>query len=324
PADDIRLGLQIFARDLGNLGNLDPQIDWGFGEYRKWDYLGFRAGLIKMPLGMYNRERDADFLRPSIFQPQSVYDEEFRDLTLAYQGFAVFGNLAGHLDYELFVGTVDLDENLPILQTFLSELGPFPNSPDAAFEIDLHHINGGSLVWETPLTGVRLGVSAVVGDATVLVPELNDMVFAELDRIALSTLSLEYVYEDFTVQAEWKDIDLTARGELLPHDLRFNPVGWYILTAYHLLERIELSYNYDVSYTDAEDKDGTGFESRGLPAHLAWTKDHTLSIRYDLSNQLTLKAEGHWIDGTSRIADPPVPVMARDWFLFAAKASYNF
>ncbi len=81
--DQLRLGLQVFPRDLGRDGNNELRLDWGYADYHHADWLGVRLGKIKRPMGLYNEERDSDFLRPMAFLPQSIYDEVRRDMLVA-------------------------------------------------------------------------------------------------------------------------------------------------------------------------------------------------------------------------------------------------
>ena len=112
----LRIGMQIFGRDFGDFGDNAVNIDWAFADYRFRDQLGFRFGKVKLPFGLYNDGRDTDFLRPTVFLPQSVYDEHYRPYYLAYQGAGIYGNVplgtfVGSLDYNLYYGSQNLDRN---------------------------------------------------------------------------------------------------------------------------------------------------------------------------------------------------------------------
>ena len=52
--DRLRFGVQLCARDLGDLGNFTPNIDWFYLDYRFHDWLGVRFGRTKLPLGPYS------------------------------------------------------------------------------------------------------------------------------------------------------------------------------------------------------------------------------------------------------------------------------
>ena len=61
--EHLRAGVQLFARDLGPLGNYDIKADWFYLDYRWTDALGLRAGRIKLPCGLYNEINDIDSAR---------------------------------------------------------------------------------------------------------------------------------------------------------------------------------------------------------------------------------------------------------------------
>lgn len=109
-SDQLRFGGQILSRKMGSYGDNSIRLDWGLADYRFQDWAGIRAGKVKIPLGLYNTERDSDFLRPMIFLPQSIYDETRRDTWLAHWGGELYGNVAreafGDFDYKLFYGRI--------------------------------------------------------------------------------------------------------------------------------------------------------------------------------------------------------------------------
>jgi len=126
--DKLRAGAQILSRDLGDVGNNELTLDWGFADYHYRDALGLRLGKVKLPMGLYNEGRDSDFLRNMVFLPQSIYDETKRDLLVAYQGAGLYGNLSagplGDLDYHGFYGTISFTDD-SLLNDALSQNGTF-------------------------------------------------------------------------------------------------------------------------------------------------------------------------------------------------------
>lgn len=114
PTDRLRIGMQLFARDFGHIGNNNVYIDWAYGDYRWRDFMGFRAGKVKMPIGLYNQGREIDMLRIPIFMPQSVYNIEQSDFVLAVEGMSCYGNIIhsdfGEVDYEVFGGTLNVPD----------------------------------------------------------------------------------------------------------------------------------------------------------------------------------------------------------------------
>ena len=87
----LRFGIQFFARDVGPVGNDTPRVDWFFLDYRFTDWLGVRAGRLKVPFGLYNEVNDVDSARVPVLLPQAVYPILNRDLLLAQTGFELYG-----------------------------------------------------------------------------------------------------------------------------------------------------------------------------------------------------------------------------------------
>src|SRR5712692_7441501 len=47
--DKLRFGLQLFGRKLGPTGDYNAKLDWFYVDYRWADWLGLRAGRVKLP-----------------------------------------------------------------------------------------------------------------------------------------------------------------------------------------------------------------------------------------------------------------------------------
>ncbi|HEX2677628.1 MAG TPA: hypothetical protein VHM19_13335, partial [Polyangiales bacterium] len=114
---DLRAGMQLFARDLGPIGNYSAKLDWFYLDYRYRDWLGFRAGRVKIPFGLYNDISDVDAANVPILLPQSIYPVQNRDFLLAQTGVELYGRApvgnAGTLDYHVYGGTIYLSPSNP-------------------------------------------------------------------------------------------------------------------------------------------------------------------------------------------------------------------
>ncbi len=123
PADGLRVGAQIFARDFGELGNDEFELDWAYGDYRVNNYFGVRAGKVKIALGLYNETRDVDAVRTSIMLPNAIYVEQNRDVYAGIKGVGAYGELPGGFSYQLAygVGGVSEESNLLIDMTTILE-----------------------------------------------------------------------------------------------------------------------------------------------------------------------------------------------------------
>src|SRR5271170_91113 len=71
--DKLRIGMQLFAQDLGPSGSYTVQMDWFYVDYRVTDWFGIRVGRVKIPFGLYNDIQDVDSARLPVLLPQSVY-----------------------------------------------------------------------------------------------------------------------------------------------------------------------------------------------------------------------------------------------------------
>src|ERR1051325_5762815 len=110
--EHLRLGSELFARDLGPTGSYAANFDWLYLDYRWQDWLGLRAGRVKLPYGLYNDTSDVDAAQPVILLPQGVYPATNRDFLLAQTGLELYGyrelGSAGALDYRVYAGTLYL------------------------------------------------------------------------------------------------------------------------------------------------------------------------------------------------------------------------
>src|SRR5258708_35984070 len=88
--DKLRVGVQLFAQDLGPTGNYNAKVDWFYLDYRLFDWLGFRAGRVKIPFGLYNDINDIDAARNPVLLPQSVYPVQNRNYLLAQTGAELY------------------------------------------------------------------------------------------------------------------------------------------------------------------------------------------------------------------------------------------
>jgi len=118
--DKLRVGMQLFARDLGDYGNDEISIDWAFADYRYNNYFGFLAGKIKIAHGLYNEVRDIDLVRTCILMPRSIYIEPMREIFAGMKGAGIYGELPGGFSYRLAGGIVEIDKSSHVAQTLLA------------------------------------------------------------------------------------------------------------------------------------------------------------------------------------------------------------
>src|SRR6266478_6108293 len=139
PMDRLSLGLQIFSHDLGPIGDYRATLDWYSVDYHWQDWLGIRAGRVKLPFGLYNDSSDIDAARTAILLPQSIYPAQNRDFLLAQTGFELYGyrglGAAGGLDYRMERRTIFPDNS------------PHPGSPITAVDLNFPFVAGWRMIW---------------------------------------------------------------------------------------------------------------------------------------------------------------------------------
>lgn len=325
--DRLRYGMQFFSRDLGNIGNNEITIDWAYLDYSWRDWLGVRAVKIKIPWGLYNKTRDVDSLRVNIFLPDSVYFEGLRDFLMSTYGTSVYGAVksgsAGYLDYELFVGTGAFDE--------LNGMA-----------VDDMSMYGGGLFWTTPVTGLKVGATALSVKADVSLsyetgyvsPIPNSLgVYEAINANYAGTaelkhayvLSLQYEFKNLVFASEYAKtdttIDLISDNVVFPdNSTKMKVTGWYASIAWRALDWLELG-----AYYADTDVDTNEAKFAGMPKYYTYKKDTALSTRFDINEYLMFKLESHFVTGIadlsgySTITDPE-----KNWEYYAAKISLSF
>lgn len=288
--DSLSAGLQLFTRRFGDFGDASVQVDWAYLEYRRLDELIARAGRIKIPYGLYNTVRDVDSARVSVLLPQSVYPETQRQLSNSLDGFLLRGYLdmseATALNYAVYVGVFDVVNDFDTIQ------------------LDVDLVTGGNVEFEAIIPGLRLGGSyqfvrsnfefnADVGGTPVRFgveePAHNFGGYAEYRRDGL-VIAAEY----HRSRAERDVPSSDSIGFEVPGDANsLREEKYYGAVSYQLTPWLGLGAYYSVFYSDYRDRDGS---ERGL-GFLAHERDLTLSARFDITNYLYVKLEGHAIDG---------------------------
>lgn len=323
--DNFRLGVQLFARDLGTLGNYRPQFDWFYLDYRFFDWLGIRAGRTKLPFGLYNEVNDIDSARVPILLPQGVYPVQSRDYLLAQTGGELYGDVslraAGDLEYRAYGGTIHVDT---------STLGPTV----AAF--DVPYMVGGRLMWRTPLSGLQVGGSlqALRFDFDYTVPP-ERVAAAQMDGsvpadfagpvkvkfpVLLWVASAEYVRDELLLASEYSrwSLDLHSSTPALIPDATQVTEKFYVMGSYRLSNWFVPGAYYSVFFPD------TRFHrDRQYQQH-----DVALTTRFDINDNWLLKLEGHYMHGTAGLSSAlngkPLSELTKNWGVFIVKTTAYF
>jgi hypothetical protein len=314
----LRVGLQLFSRDLGPLGDYKTKLDWAYLDYHWRDALGFRAGRIKLPFGLYNDTSDIDAAHPTALLPQSVYPAQNRDFLLAQTGVELYGyrnfGRPGALDYRAYAGTIFID------------LGSQPpGSPFAVADLTIPYVVGGRVMWEPPTEGLRIGASVQRLRLDMNVLDLRDPampvpVTATIPA-TLAVASVEYTVDDVLFAAEysrWYTSVASSNPMVIPEgDQTAERAYW--LAAYRPRPWLQPSVYYALYYPQIHHATGVSARSH----------DAAAAIRFDLTSYWSLKFEAHYMRGTAGLSTTLNPGFTLDqladhWALFVVKTTAYF
>lgn len=338
--DSLRLGGQAFYRNLGDYSEDRIQVDWALLDYRPFNMFGVRLGKVKLPIGLYNETRDSDFLRSTIFLPQSIYDESRRDTNLAYVGAGVYGSVPlgawGDLDYHLFIGETDYPKQSILAesteQSLLSSITKNNNLPVSkrnpqipsvltSSERKSEGLYGGAVVFSSAVTDLRLGFSLLHAENSIYVNGASQPLTESTIRTKF-VLSLEYAWNDWLFVSEYGESDRqTLSAGVLNIDGPSQ--SWYAMLSYSPFDNWTFTALYDEFYRLKFDKDGE--TKPQSPAYMGWRKDLGIAVRYDISDNWNLMAEYHAIDGGAmQMSVTNAAGVDRYWNYLATKISYSF
>jgi hypothetical protein len=311
--DKFRVGVQLFAQDLGPTGNYNARMDWFYLDYRWRDWLGLRAGRVKIPFGLYNEFNDVDSARVPVLLPQSVYPIQNRDFLLAQTGSELYGYLrlgsGGGLDYRAYAGTIFLDSSLTAGSTIqIQSLG-------------VPYLVGGRVIWEAPVDGLRLGASVqhLRLDAQILSQMKPVTVRAP---VTLWVGSVEYSAHDLLLAAEysrWYVSGETSDPTLYPPSPLAVSERAYGMVSYRVNKWFQSGMYYSVLFPNTDHRDGRQDRQYDVAA----------TLRFDINANWLVKLEGHYMAGTAALVaslnnNTPLSALDRYWGVFLVKTTAYF
>ncbi|MCO4783344.1 MAG: hypothetical protein KC646_13545 [Candidatus Cloacimonetes bacterium] len=337
--DRLRFGAQILARELGNAGEYNPELDWGFADYKLTDYASVKFGKFFVPWGLYNEGRDVDILRNSILPIQAVYNEDFRDISLL-KGLELHGSFElgerNSIDYRLAKGNVDInsgsslfkDVNFSLNKSYsaaiLQATAGAVNIANPVNSLDLN-INGMTaygLVWNTWVDGLRLGFTSMEPDidinaqVAVIGPQYTKYDFTENFEVS----SVEYTKDQWTYSFEKMTYLINAVTSTGSTPFLKNH-AYYHQINYRLNDRYELGLVRQNDYSNV---------LKGKNTINLYQNDLAFTVRVDMSEDWVLKLEYHDLEGTALLRDilnPGVTAavnQGKDWDMIMAKVTYSF
>jgi hypothetical protein len=298
-ADNLHAGAQLHSYFLGELGRGNAQLDWAFADYRAKQWMGFRGGKLKAPLGLFGEVEDTDTLYNWALLPQPMYEAEYRSFNVPVMGGEIYVTVSharNRFTLQMFGGRRNVagNDGSPALawQLYSIELGSYSG-----------YAYGANLKWETPVRGLTGGLffdrsRTLAPHAYWPVNPYGVPLYLKIDSaIAREIYSLRY---------QRGKLDLAAEGKHEPHWVANNGVpvlpggsprnAWYVMGAYHVTAKLTAGSYFSRVW-------GTSFvETFRWPAYDPskpefYSNDTVVNARFDINRFFYLKLEGHYIDG---------------------------
>jgi len=315
----LRLSSQVISRVANMEDDGDLNLDYIFLDYKapitEFNQVGVRAGRVKNVIGFYNETRDVAFTRPSIFVPQSIYFNSFRDLQLSSDG------IIGYTDWRTNSGTT------------LFEFGHGharinPETEESLVgttvgKFDDEDVNQARLTYSLNDGSMRFAYSFVDANFKYLLsPSVNTFT-----DIKLALLSAEYAVEKTVFTAEYMKLDVLYDSPFsAPIKRPF--LSWYIQAQHHYDPSWTFYTRYEQFYLDSNDKDGNTFnQSTGLPSHLVYSKSFMLGAKCHINQSWMLMMEVQSNNGSAglelKLNSNPFATKQR-WQMLSLMLSYRF
>lgn len=291
--DKLRIGAQLYDRNLGQLGKWHPSLDWAYVQYRFRPWLSIGGGKVKTVMGLYNDTQDLDFLHTFVLLPQSVYPIDTRDATLAHTGGDIFGDLRlgkklGTLSYTAYAGRRDDSQYGSI--AYLSRAAGMTLDSYGGLQY------GGDLRWITPLKGLTVGVSRMNQDMAVT---YSMKVAGQTLRVTMKDNSDwvnqyygQYSWKKLAFDAEYRR-SFTDMGVKGAAETQEDKRGWYVGGSYQIAKRVQLGSYYSRFWIGVPMV--TGYAN--VYASSGHTYDKVVTGRVELNKYMNVKVEGHFMDG---------------------------
>jgi hypothetical protein len=310
--DKFRVGAQVYDRNLGQLGQWHPSVDWAVADYRFTNWLGVRAGKVKTTLGLYNDSQDLDFAHVFALLPQAVYPTDIRDSTIAHTGADIYGTLAlghhwGDLLYTAYAGhrSDSIYSGYPYMVrqwgSYLTSYGGLQYGADVR--------------WNPAVPGLTVGASRMNQDISAkgvypdfLNPAAGIVPYFESCRQDWTNQFYgRYEIRRFAFNGEYRR---SLRDQLILNgssadvsDAR----GWYVSGTFRLMKKLRIG-SYYTRYTVTDFFTGAlsavqpDLLDTGQPSNHMY--DKVVTARVDVNRFWDVKIEGHFIDGYATAGYP--------------------
>lgn len=313
PLDRVRIGAQLYVRDLGRYENGAVRLDWAFAELSVDSSLVLQGGRVKVPVGLYNELQDIDPARTPIFLPQSIYPIRLRDSQAFVDGGKATGFLevpgGTSLDYAVYGGTKNIEPDSAFSASSTERLQA------RATDIDIDWNAGAMVHWHTPINGLGLRVSYLYTKDLVLTAEGN-----------LGTVIQDTDVEVLVVSAEWEQPAWTVAAEYA-----YSANDGEVRTAAPTPFVVERDYN--AGYLSATWHAASWFDAYAAVEYQQSEQSSVVSDGWAYVAAVNLMPLPNWsLKAEFQIHDGPIGILASDnpqgvstsWQVLAFKTTVDF
>lgn len=320
PTPDWLLSAQALMRWAGIADDGELRLDYGFVDRTLMsdDYrLGIQLGKIKNPYGFYNTTRDVAHTRPGVIMPQSIYLDRIRHFVLAAPGFSLYG------EGEYEVGTLSWQASMlrPEVDDVELEYVILQGERPGRFKGDNSWF--AQALWETDGARWRAGLS--LSKMAMHYDPGPDSLLGGKTRLQTAVLSIQHNREEWSFTGEYAQTKSRNRNYGSPLLEQDNTVeAYYIQADWRFRPRWQAYARYDALYIDKNDRKGQRFSAAtGLPAHLIYSEDKTLGLRFDPDKSWAIFLEMHRVEGVAWL--PRIQASGpKEWNLLLFEVAYRF
>jgi hypothetical protein len=284
----LRVGGQVYARNIGELGNGQVQLDWAFADYKFHSAFGVRGGKVKTPLGLYNDTQDMEFLHTWALLPQGVYPLDLRSVSIAHIGGDAYGTVslkkAGSVQYNVYGGVMQDDSNGGY------RYGVEDSGLTITSDIKQKGL-GFDTRWSTPVEGLMTGYSYLrtTFETDIFVPTFRIPLAVDITPWQRHAVFGTYQKDRWNFAAELRrDLQSFEFTPAISANSTTRVQSWFGAGSFRVNDMIEVGSYHSRHVANLD-----------LPAsadnnHIY---DTAVTTRFDLNRFWNVKVEGHFMDG---------------------------
>lgn len=323
--DDLRVSGLLLSRKAGTTADGKIEVDHLFFEYspiKTQDATyGMRVGRLKIPFGFYNESRDIAESRPSILLPQSIYYDNIRAAMINADGVQAFGEYWNDgAYYKASLSYMkDPGGNDPQNQSY------YFGTPQKG-TLEVHTSVGAKLEYSTGKTDLAVFVSDFSQEYKAAPGDF--LTSGHIDGTVEMWLSARHSFEHFILTSELftAQARLYGFGQYFPNTTLY-PFGMYAQAEWLTSEKLQFFTRYDFAASSSHDFNGKELSAMtGKPTSAFYAKDITVGGRYHFTPSTSLRAEMHFVNGTSTLpaTDNLNSPVSPSYNIFALQLSHSF